>query len=342
MEIRKLMIIWNLFAGNRKGEKHFPLMQEWFKDLQKKGVDIDVRFTGDGKHGAKNASELALMASEKNCDVITAVGGDGTICGVADGIIKSQNPNIAVHVIPTGRGNDFAKASFIPVNMIEAQSLIVHGEIRKVDVLRVNEKICCNFFSIGGIDVKTAAYVEKKKYGFLPRNLIYLIGLMRELSRLKIDYPYLKLEVLDSGKPVMFMEGESSIFTVMNGSTYGAIFKMAPHADLEDGLMDVCWIRKAGRLKLLTSINRAIHGNHLSLPEVFTNPDGKLPKFSSLIVSSQEPLPASIDGEIISPEREFKVDVIPRALKLFVPPSRIAVQTPLLVENAKTPGMEFA
>ncbi len=138
------------------------------------------------------------------------------------------------------------------------------------------------------------------------------------------------------------MEGEVTLLVVGNGPDCGGTFKLTPDADSADGQVDVCWIKRTGRFRILKSIVKATKGTHLNMPEVETLSDGTLPRLTSFTVSSSELLPAEMDGEIIPAEKEFKIAVIPQALKVLVPPSLIAAQRPLMVRNERTPEFQPA
>ena len=107
---------------------------------------------------------------------------------------------------------------------------------------------------------------------------------------------------------------------VANGHSCGGIFKLAPHADVRDGLLDVCWIKKTNRLKLLWFLPKGIKGTHLSLHEVRKDSHGRLPRVSSLTIhSDDEDIPCQMDGELFEPQKKYKISILPKALKVLVP-----------------------
>ncbi len=339
MKIERAMVILNPWSGMRRGMRCYKELIKWKEERAEEfGMKLDVFFTE--KSGDRTAAELAKKAIREKYDAIVIIGGDGTVNEVANGLSGSDIP---VVVIQAGHGNDFARAIGSPAEIREALDLLICGEKKAVDLMAVNGLICINIFGIGGIDTKVVEYVEKtlkKRWFFLPKKVLYLVALIRELVRIR--YPSLRLEVSEFGKPVRFMEGEVSLFAVANGPTCGGMFRLNPGADLSDGLLEVCWIKKTSKFRILVNIIRAFKGTHLCLPEVVTLPDGTLPRLVSFTVSSKEPLVAQMDGEIISAEKEFKFAVIPQALKVLVPPSFIAAQRPLMVRNEKTPEFQPA
>lgn len=341
MKIEKIMAIVNPQAGMKRGMKCYKELVRWRDGAAKEaGIKLDIFLTD--KSEERNATYLATRAVKKGYDLILVVGGDGTVNEVANGVVGSDIPLL---IVCAGNGNDFGGGIGAPKEIGEAINLIFHGEVRSVDLMKVNGKVCVNVFGVGGIDTRVVEYVEKvlkKKCGFIPPKWLYLVGLLRELLRFKIKYPYLKLEVQEQGRPVRIMEGEVTLLVVGNGPDCGGTFKLTPDADSADGQVDVCWIKRTGRFRILKSIVKATKGTHLDMPEVETLPDGTLPRLTSFTVSSSELLPAEMDGEIIPAEKEFKFTVIPRALKVLVPPSLIAAQIPLMVRNERTPEFQPA
>lgn len=334
--IDKLMAIVNPRSGVGRGMKYYRKFLQW---LEKTGTKADIFLTE--KTGERNAMNLARKGVRDGYTKILAIGGDGTINEIANGIFGSD---VAVLPIRGGNGNDFAKAIGIPHDLEKAFGLIRDGRVEAIDVARVNnERIFVNVFGVGGIDTRVVDYVEgtlKKKCGFIPPKLLYLVGLVRELLRFKIKYPYLKLEVQEQGLPARIMEGEVTALVVGNGPFCGGIFRLTPQADLTDGLLDICWIKRTGRFRILKSIVKATKGTHLNMPEVETLADGTLPRLISFTVSSEELLPAEMDGENIPAAKKFKVTVIPQSLKVLVPSSLLTAQRPLMIKEARTPEFQ--
>jgi len=108
---------------------------------------------------------------------------------------------------------------------------------------------------------------------------------------------------------------------VANGPTCGGIFRLAPQAEINDGLLDLCWIKKTSRFRIFRFIPKGIKGTHLNLPEVRKNSDGRLPRVLSLVISSldKQPLPCQADGEILLSETEYRISILSEALKVLVP-----------------------
>lgn len=338
MKFKKIMAIVNPQSGMKRGMKWYQELVGWRDGAAREaGIKVDISLTDKSKEG--NATNLAKRAVNQGYDLILIVGGDGTVSQAVNGVVGSSVP---VLIACAGNGNDFGVGIGAPKSIGEVINLVFHGAIRSVDLMTVNGRACVNVFGVGGIDTRVVDYVEttlKKKRGLIPPRFLYFVALIRELLRFKIKYPHLKLEAKMPGSAARTMEGEVTLLVIGNGPTCGGVFRLTPQADLADGLLDVCWIRRTGRIRILESIVKAMKGTHLDMPEVVTLSDGTLPRLTSFSLSSKELVSAQIDGEIIPAAKEFKVAVMPQALKVLALPLLLPAQIPLTV---KTPELEPA
>jgi len=99
---------------------------------------------------------------------------------------------------------------------------------------------------------------------------------------------------------------------VANTTSYGSGMRIAPRAQLADGLLDACFVRHTGRLRLLRSFPRVFRGKHLSMPEV------EYLQAARLRIAAERPLEVYADGERIC-KTPVEITVIPRALRVIVP-----------------------
>jgi YegS/Rv2252/BmrU family lipid kinase len=317
MEKKKVMFIINLRAGIGRGKRCYRQVREWL-DKNATESKIEPNFSFTEKTGERNAANLARIATQKRYDLLVVVGGDGTVNEVVNGLLGFDIPLL---VVPAGNGNDFAKAIGTPKNTKKALDLINQGKVDLVDLGKVNGRFFVNVFGVG-FDAKITRYAEalKEKWPLAPNTLLYLIALLRELL---IKLEYLHLDVKFPRKKIFFetMPGKATLVLVANGYSCGGIFKLAPQADIRDGFLDICWIRKTSRLRIFRFIWKGIRGTHIGLPEVRKNSAGKLPRTTSLVISSLENqnIPCQMDGELPPVEKEYRISILPKALKIIVP-----------------------
>lgn len=331
MEKKRIAFLVNLHAGIGRGKKRYCQVLEWLNEnAAERGIEPAFFFTE--KSGEKNAANLARAVVKDGYDILAVIGGDGTLNEVANGMLGSGIP---VLIIPAGNGNDFAKALRIPKSVETTLELIDKGQIDSVDLGKVNNRVFVNIFGVGFVaEITQCAETLKHKLPFAPNALLYLIALLRELSS-EIEYPHVSLRKSRSKTLCEEMVGRVTLLMVSNGYSCGGIFKLAPDADVKDGLLDVCFIKKTSRWRILWFIRKGIRGTHLSLHEVKKDVDGKLPRASQFVISSLENqvIPCQMDGELLPAEKQYRVSILPKAFKVLVPAALVAVQRPLLVET---------
>ncbi len=302
----KVRVIINPAAGMGRARKVAREIIRLTKEItREKEIQFDIVFTSPA--GENTATNLAREAVKENCQKIILIGGDGTTNEVVNGIVGSDIP---LGIIPAGVGNDFARALHIPKETKRALHSALFGKAVSVDLGRLNEKFFVNVVSFG-IDAKITQFAAnlKVKYPFLPHEGVYLIALFRELLS-PLEYSEIKIGLPEK---LITLGEESILLAIANGSRYGGMFKIAPEADLTDGLLDMCWVKKMGRMKILINFYKFIIGTHAQLKEVITL------RAPSLTVSSSEKLPCEMDGEILEARKEYTISIVPKALRVIVP-----------------------
>ena len=125
------------------------------------------------------------------------------------------------------------------------------------------------------------------------------------------DAPEVTLELFDSDGRSRFRE-PATLVAFANAPSYGHGMRIAPRARLDDGKLDVCFVRRTSKLRLLRLFPTVFSGGHLSLPEV------EYAQCSALKIESERPLDIFADGEFIGCT-PAEVRVRPRALRVIVP-----------------------
>ncbi|MFH0987712.1 MAG: diacylglycerol kinase family protein [Patescibacteria group bacterium] len=295
-------------------QKKFVEFQEEFfqfqKEIQDSGGRVGEFFTS--LEGENNARNLARKAVKNGFKRIIFVGGDGLINEGVNGIMEifrgNISPGIALGIIPTGSGNNFAKALKIPKDIKIAFKIVRGGKTTPVDIGKVNEKYFVNCFSVGfDALINKIANDFKEKHAFLPKDLSYLFCALREII---VGIPKFPVRIQNEE---LNYQGRIVLAAITSSSTYGGIFKINPQASFNDGKLSLCLIEPVGKIRALQDLYKATKGVHIGLPEVKTF------EFSSLSISSSGLLPCEVDGEILEPQKEFKISVLPKALKVIAP-----------------------
>lgn len=164
---------------------------------------------------------------------VLIAGGDGTINHIVN-ILKNHEMDIPVAILPTGTANDFAKLLQIPTDIPTACKRILAGEMREIDLGRVNDRYFVNVFSSGlftDISQKTPTSM-KNTFG----KLAYYMSGLGELP----NFRKMQVQVEADGKSVY--DGSALMFFVFNGKTAGNL-KIAYLSDVSDGLLDVLIVK---------------------------------------------------------------------------------------------------
>ena len=234
--------------------------------------------------------------------LVVAAGGDGTVREVAAACARTER---VLGVLPIGSGNDYVKALGVGTRLDEALRVLVEGRVKAVDTGEVNGVAFNNGLGVG-FDAEVAAGVaEAPKY--LGGTGRYLWSVAKLLGALECHEATLTLD----GDTVV--EAKTILVAAALGTTYGARFKLAPEALLDDGLFDIVWSEELSRTEVLRLVPMALRGTLLRHPKIH------LARASRVRVELQRSVPAHVDGEPLQSTRRFEARVSPGALRVLVP-----------------------
>ncbi len=235
---------------------------------------IEARFTDLGLRETKgygDAERFGRELADDGADLVIAVGGDGTIGEVAGGILKSRRPDTAFSFIATGTGCDFARNFPMLSDPATITDRLVSPTVRQIDagLLTCDDEdgdtVNRHFANIASFGVSghiVQAVNEARKGRRLPGPMVFFLHSLLQILRYTPRDIRLRLD----GEDVY--EGPITAVAVANGAWFGGGMKVAPDADIADGLFDVVIIRGAGRLKVLSLMNSIYSGGHLKSPLV--------------------------------------------------------------------------
>lgn len=281
-------------AGRGRALRLWP---QFASQLAAAGLDFDEVVT------AKAGDALAFAeARGKDYGCVVAVGGDGTVHEVANGLMRAGAP-AALGVIPCGSGDDFAKmlAPGDPVARLAA------GTMRPYDVGRVEAE--GSRFFINGMDIGFGAHGARN----ISRVPPFLTGLGAYLGALvltMIRYPKLEIRMrLDDAAPVPV---RTAMLAVMNGVSFGGSFRVTPEAKGDDGQLDLLIVDAVGRLGILGLVPLIMLGRHAGHSRL------RLTRARSVLIQSGEPLDTELDGELpLPPARRIAIEILPGALRVM-------------------------
>jgi YegS/Rv2252/BmrU family lipid kinase len=291
------LIIVNPQAKHGEGTRSAPIVERLLAHIPHDTVETK---------SPGHAVELAAGAD--GYDMVVAVGGDGTVHEVLNGLMRRPaHDRPALAVLPTGSGNDTCRTLGIPFDLAQAALLLGTGERRRFDVGTCNGIFFNNSFA-AGLDAKvTAKAVEYKVTRERSGLWLYFTALMHVLFK----------DLAPFDVTVRFDDGPAEpqgllIVAVTNGATYGGGFRITPDADPSDGLFDVCTIDPLGLGEALWRLPFVVAGKHTRMPVVHMS------RHTSVVIDSGVPLPAQIDGEVLL-ETHYDVRMSAGAIECVVP-----------------------
>ena len=252
------------------------------REFQRQGWAVEVACTQDPGHG----TALAAQAARDGASCVVAVGGDGTVHEVANGLLRHSGA-VSLGVVPVGSGNDFAKlVGMYGHDPVRAVQRLVTAQVRRFDVGQVLDECFVNTMGLGfGPEVVRVRNAMPGLTGFLS----YLIPVYRAFARFRA--PRLELRSTECAE-----SGYMMMLEVCNGTTAGGSYRVAPRADPSDGRLDVCLVRRVSLLRFLIAVPRVMRGTHTRMREVVMFQTREL-----TIRSPDQPLFLHLDGELREP-----------------------------------------
>ena len=267
-----------------------------------------------------DAESLAREAAVAGRDVI-AVGGDGTVHEIANGILSATHAAgaqagvgvapVALGIVPAGNGNDYAYHTLgLPRDLESVLTIALDATPLAIDVGIMNGRYFVNSLGVG-IDANIAAAAERLKHVPLLRGqALYYAASLSELIFHYGRCPQLTLAA--DGEPPS--SRAYALAAVSLGPTYGGGFQINPGSDPRDGLFDLCTIAKPSQMRALRLLPMVEKGQHIAQPEVTRR------RVHTIEMEAKAPIYAHLDGEVISAAR-FEARILPGALRVRQPAS---------------------
>ncbi len=293
---RDVVLIVNPAAGGGRALRALPAAEQ---ALRRAGLRVRLAHTRDLAH----ARELARAAGTAG-EVASALGGDGLVGAVADGLRATESdparPGLLA-ILPGGRGNDFARTLGIPRDPAGAAALIANGRERAIDLGVCGERAFVGIASCGfDSDANRIANATR-----VPGDAAYLYGALRALA----GWRPVRFELELDGTPMTHV-GYS--VAAANGRQYGGGMVLAPDASLEDGAFDVVTVADVPKRRFLRGLPRVFAGRHVLNEEVDVR------RARELRIAADRPFTLYADGDPLA-ELPATVRTLPAAVRVIVP-----------------------
>ena len=295
VRIKKLCLILNPKAGSQDHETVL-------KSVQKKLDYLKIEYLTYKSEYKGAISDFIENENLEDFEGVCVIGGDGSINEAVNGLMRSgKSRSTALGIIPRGSGNAFAE-DLGELNPLEALKTILKGHVAPIDLFKIDHKGSV-YFAINIIGWGMAAEVnilaEKLRWlGGMRYSIASVISVMRMKSN-QLDF------ILDDTR----FSGEGLFFLALNTIHTGKGMKMAPHAVLDDGLIDIVLVKSASKLRVLKIFTQLFTGNHINDPHVEYK---QIRRFA--LNTERDPL--NIDGENMG-VTPVQVELIHKGIKIF-------------------------
>jgi YegS/Rv2252/BmrU family lipid kinase len=227
----KYLFVINPISGGRQKQNFESAIHDFFKPLPHQ-VEF---FLMDGKN---DAASLTHWINTWKPNRVIAVGGDGTVSLVAEHLMGSDVP---MGILPAGSANGMAKELDITRNIQTALNTVINGEVRRADVIRLNQKYFCLHLSDIGLNAKLIKCFEDN-------NIRGFIGYGKALVKTlwKKERIHVSIETKDK-----VVKREALMVVIANATKYGTGAIINPSGNLYDGLFEVVVVKKLAITELV-------------------------------------------------------------------------------------------
>jgi YegS/Rv2252/BmrU family lipid kinase len=292
---RPVRLIVNPSSGGGRALEELPKAEA---ALNRLGLTYTVHPTTSLEHGR----ELARAGAEQR-DLVTTLSGDGLV-GAAAGAMAGL-PDALLGVLPAGRGNDLARVLGIPRDDLDAACAILRdGVERPLDLGRVDGAPYVGIASLGFDSVANRIANEAPSW---LGPMAYAYAALRAIA----SWDPATFTISADGGPERTVRGWS--VGLCNNKAYGGGMYVAPHAELDDGLLDLVGCGDMSKRRFLTQmLPRVFKGTHLELPEVYEQ------QVREARVSADRAFVVYADGDPIG-QLPATFTVEPAAVRVMVP-----------------------
>jgi diacylglycerol kinase (ATP) len=299
MTAETIRLFLNPTAGRgRAGRRQARILEL----LQSRNLPIELHQS----EAVGDLEEQVRQHVDQGTEMIVVAGGDGSVHEAVNGILRSDN-SAALGLIPTGTGNDFAKACDIPLNWEHAAQLLADRvaagqHARTIDIGMMNERYFANGAGIG-LDAKVTQIA--RSYRLPIGDLVYLLAVFRAMLD-GLATP--RLQISDGE---FSWDGPATLASVSNGPWIGGMFHIAPMAANTDGKLELLIVEPVTRRRILSLLPKLMSGEHIDESEIHHQ------RVTKLSVLSSAPIPSHLDGEVQPLQERFDFSILTDALRLL-------------------------
>ncbi len=300
----RTVFLVNPASGNGATGKRWPELAHRAAQLGLEGTTLFSERPG-------HLIDLAARAARDGAELVVAVGGDGTLNEVVNGLVRA-GASTELATIPLGTGMDFVRTYKIPTRFDDAVRTALEGTTRTIDVGRVSYREWSGaegeryFANVGSVGMSAA--VAQRANGMskaLGGKATFFYALVRVFFEWENSVVSVQLD--DERR-----EARMHDVIVANGQWHGGAMLLAPEAQPDDGLFDVVLIGDVTKRDFVTTAPKIYKGTYLSHPKV------ELLRSRGVAVDAPERLPIELDGEQVG-TTPVRFEIVPAAVRVRVP-----------------------
>lgn len=251
----------------------------------------------------RDAEAAAVQAARDGCDRVFVAGGDGTLNEVVNGLMQAEAlDRIPIGLIPLGTGNDFARMLHLSENPEEAIASLYDAREIRADVGLLNGRAFINTSGGGFISEVTQALDDRLKS--IAGKLAFLIA----GGQVVLDYEPVPVRVEVDGQAPF--DATPHMFAVCNARQIGGGRLIAPHAEIDDGQLDVCLVDAMPIVEFINLLRKVADGSHLEDERV------RYFRAREMTMTFAKPVKVNTDGELLE-GAVCRYGVLPGAARFF-------------------------
>ena len=270
----KILVIVNPMAGGGRTLRLLPKIRHWLSESPHE-------FSFNTTRSPDEMRSEIMKAPAQGINALLLIGGDGTVHQALPAIAET---NIPFGFLPCGRGNDFARNIGLPSKLQKSCSLPSNPSFHQVDLPRINN---IPFVAVAyvGFDAEVNELANEGK-GYFGGTLGYIVCVTKALKSFK---PF-EVEITIDGDT---WRERVMMVTVANAPFYGGGMKIAPDANMNDGLLNICIVKEISKLELLWEFPKVFKGTHIYHPRIMMKSGRRIR------LTSDEPRNIYADGEYV-------------------------------------------
>src|SRR5688572_2050614 len=287
----RFLLLVNPSAG---GGSTPELLPQFERALANQGLEFRRVLTTSLEHGCAEARDAAAAG-----ETTLVLSGDGLVGQVGGAL---ANSGAAMGVLPGGRGNDLARVLGIPTDPEGAAAVVAGANVREIDVGEINGS---RFLGIASCGFDSDANRIANEARLVRGQLVYLYAALKALARWRPA----RFEVTVDGERHSFV---GYTVAVANSKAYGGGMFIVPHAELDDGRLDVLLAGDKPKLRFITDLGKVFRGTHVN------DPAARFMRGEVVEVESDRPFTVYADGDPIA-ELPARVTISRRSLRVMTP-----------------------